>query len=155
MHTEIERKFLVNTDLWVPKGEGEYYRQGYITASAKRVVRVRVEGQKARLCIKSLVSNITRQEFEYEIPLGDAELLLEQFCKKPLVEKHRHKETHHGKLWEIDVFHAENDGLVVAEIELESESEEIELPSFVMREVSTDQRYYNYSLHKRSFSQWR
>jgi adenylate cyclase len=155
MHTEIERKFLVNTDLWEPQDGGEYYKQGYISANAKRVVRVRVAGQRAYLCIKSLVSNITRHEFEYEIPVDDAELLLEQFCKKPLVEKYRHKETHYGKLWEIDVFHAENDGLVVAEIELESESEEIDLPPFVTREVSTDQRYFNFNLHKHPFKLWR
>ncbi|MCL1894537.1 MAG: hypothetical protein FWG02_09980 [Holophagaceae bacterium] len=155
MHSEIERKFLVNTNLWQPKDKGELYVQGYITANAKRVVRVRIGGKLAFLCIKSLVSNITRTEFEYEIPVLDAEALLESFCKKPLVKKHRHKELHFGKLWEIDVFHAENDGLVVAEIELESEEEEIILPEFVVRDVSTDQRYFNFNLHKYPFQEWR
>jgi len=151
VHMEIERKFLVNTDLWKPIDEGVYYKQGYISADDERVVRVRIAGQSAFLGVKSLIANFTRYEFEYEIPVKDAELLLELFCKKPHIEKHRHRETHHGKLWEIDVFHSENDGLVVAEIELESEDEIIKLPEFVTDEVSTDQRYFNFNLHKRPF----
>jgi adenylate cyclase len=123
MGIEIERKFLVNTELWKPESEGSYYVQGYISANAERVVRVRIAGQKAFLCIKSLIENLTRHEFEYAIPMDDARAMLDLLCKKPLIEKHRHKETHHGKLWEIDVFHSENDGLVVAEVELESENE--------------------------------
>ncbi|MDR0498123.1 MAG: CYTH domain-containing protein [Holophagales bacterium] len=154
MNLEIERKFLVNTDLWKPIDEGTYYKQGYISASVESVIRVRIAGQKAFLGIKSLIANFTRCEFEYEIPDKDAELLLELFCKKPHIEKHRHRETHNGKLWEIDVFHAENDGLIVAEIELESEREDIVLPEFVTDEVSTDQRYFNFSLHKNPFKQW-
>jgi len=154
MNLEIERKFLVNTDLWKPIDEGTYYKQGYINANADCVVRVRIAGERAFLCIKGLVSNFTRYEFEYEIPCKDAELLLDLFCKKPIVEKHRHRENHNGKLWEIDVFHADNDGLVVAEIELESELEEILLPGFVTDEVSTDQRYFNFNLHKNPFKEW-
>ncbi|MDR2697453.1 MAG: CYTH domain-containing protein [Holophagales bacterium] len=155
MNLEIERKFLVNADLWKPRDEGTYYKQGYINADAESVVRVRVAGQSAFLCVKSLAANFTRYEFEYEIPVKDAELLLELFCKKPFVEKHRHTENHNGKLWEIDVFHAESDGLIVAEIELESEIEDIVLPEFVTDEVSTDQRYFNFNLHKNPFKQWR
>ena len=154
MHTEIERKFLVNTDLWKPADEGVYYKQGYISANGERVVRVRIAGQRAFLGIKSLIANFTRYEFEYQIPVEDAELLMELFCKKPLIEKHRHRETHCGKLWEIDVFHLENDGLVVAEVELESEDESIELPEFVTDEVSTDERYFNFNLHKNPFNSW-
>lgn len=155
MHTEIERKFLVDTAIWRPSGKGTLYVQGYIVASAGSAVRVRIAGPKAFLGLKSLVSNITRREFEYEIPVGDAESLLELFWKKPLIEKRRHKETHNGGLWEIDVFRGENDGLVVAEIELASEDEEIMLPDFVAREVSTDQRYFNFNLQKHPFKEWR
>jgi CYTH domain-containing protein len=151
MHTEIERKFLVNLDIWKPSGAGTYYKQGYISSDDNCVVRVRIAGDKAFFCIKALVANFTRHEFEYEIPVEDAERLLELFCKKPLIEKHRHKENHHGKLWEIDVFHAENEGLVVAEIELEREDEEVELPVFVTKEVSTDARYFNFNLQKSPF----
>ena len=154
-HTEIERKFLVNTDIWEPQGTGIHYIQGYISANVKRVVRVRIAGDKAFLGVKSLVANFTRLEFEYGIPVADAHSLLGLFCKKPLVEKHRHRETHHGKLWEIDVFHGENDGLVVAEIELGSEDEEFVLPGFAIREVSMDQRYFNYNLHRKPFCGWR
>ena len=153
-HMEIERKFLVNTNLWKPADEGVYYRQGYISENGERVVRVRVAGQRAFLGIKSLIANFTRYEFEYEIPVEDAELLMELFCKKPLIEKHRHRETHYGKLWEIDVFRLENDGLIVAEVELESEDEIIKLPEFVADEVSTDQRYFNFNLHKNPFNSW-
>jgi adenylate cyclase len=158
MPIEIERKFLVNENVWEPMGPGKAYRQGYISSNKKRIVRVRIAGEKAFLCIKSVdgdSSGIVRREFEYEIPIQDAEELLELYCKKPFVEKTRHKEEHNGKLWEIDVFHGENDGLVVAEVELSSEDEEIDLPSFVGREVSTDQRYFNASLQKNPFAKWR
>jgi len=158
MPIEIERKFLVNTSVWKPLGLGEAYRQGYICSSNKRIVRVRIAGERAFLCVKSVdddSSGVVRREFEYQIPVNDAEELLELYCKKPFVEKTRHKETHNGKLWEIDVFHGENDGLVVAEVELASEGEDIDLPSFVGREVSTDQRYFNASLQKNPFIKWR
>jgi adenylate cyclase len=158
MPIEIERKFLVNTDVWQPMGQGEPYVQGYISSNGERVVRVRVAGAKAFLCIKSIVggaSSIARHEFEYEIPAQDARQLLELYCKKPLIEKTRHKEMHNGKLWEIDVFHGENDGLVVAEVELGSEDEDVALPGFTSREVSTDQRYFNASLQKNPFANWR
>jgi adenylate cyclase len=161
MPIEIERKFLVNTDVWEPMGTGEPYKQGYISSNRKRIVRVRVAGEKAFLCIKSIMaidgdaSGTVRREFEYEIPMQDAEELLRLYCKKPFIEKTRHKEMHNGKLWEIDVFHGENDGLVVAEVELLSEGEGIALPGFVEREVSTDHRYFNASLQKNPFSNWR
>jgi adenylate cyclase len=111
---EIERKFLVDKSLWKPAGEGIHYRQGYICADERRVVRVRIAGNRALLGIKGLKGSFTRYEFEYEIPTEDAEHMLELFCEKPLIEKTRHKENHHGRLWEIDAFHGENEGLVVA-----------------------------------------
>jgi adenylate cyclase len=155
MGIEIERKFLVNTNMWKPASEGTLYVQGYICASAECVVRVRIAGQKAILGIKGLISNNTRREFEYEIPMGDAREMLDNQCGKPLVEKLRHRETHCGKLWEIDVFLAENEGLVVAEVELESESENIALPEFVAEEVSADPRYFNFALHKNPYRNWK
>jgi adenylate cyclase len=154
MPLEIERKFLVDKGLWKPAGEGALYRQGYICADAERIVRVRVAGRRALLGVKGLKGNFTRYEFEYGIPLEDAEAMLDLFCEKPLIEKRRHRESHHGKLWEIDVFHAENDGLVVAEVELAAEDEEIRLPDFVTDEVSADQRYFNFNLHKAPFRRW-
>jgi len=164
MPVEIERKFLVNTDLWQPAGPGEPYVQGYISSNRRRIVRVRVAGQRAFLCVKSVegvdgsdgaAQGVVRREYEYEIPVGDAEEMLQLYCKKPLIEKTRHKEMHGGKLWEIDVFHGENDGLVVAEGELLAEDEAMALPEFVEREVSTDHRYFNASLQKNPFVKWR
>jgi adenylate cyclase len=154
MPLEIERKFLVDRNLWKPSGEGVLYRQGYICADADRVVRVRVAGPRAFLGVKGIKTGITRYEFEYEIPPEDAEHLLELFCERPLIEKHRHRENHGGRLWEIDVFRAENEGLVVAEIELGSEDEEVATPDFVLDEVSTDKRYYNFSLHRMPYGRW-
>ena len=155
MATEIERKFLVSTELWKPADDGVHYVQGYISANFERVVRVRIAGQDAFLTIKSLASNLTMHNFEYAIPLEDARQILEMHCRKPHIEKLRHREMHFGKMWEIDVFLKENDGLVVAEVELESEGEEIVLPDFVTREVSADHRYYNASLYKKPFMGWR
>ena len=155
MHTEIERKFIVDTSMWEPKGQGEQYKQGYISVHPERAVRVRIAGQSAFLCIKGKASNFSRREFEYGIPVSDAEQMLKLFCKRPPIEKRRHKEIHHGKLWEIDVFQAENDGLVLAEVELESEGEEIILPDFASREVSSDERYLNSNLYRMPFIRWR
>ena len=151
---EIERKFLVDTSLWEPVGEGTLYVQGYVCADTEKAVRVRVAGERAFLCIKGLVANFTRREFEYEIPLGDAARLLELFCEAPPIEKRRHRESHHGKVWEIDVFLGDNDGLVVAEVELGSENEAVTLPEFAGAEVSTDPRYYSFNLQRNPFGRW-
>ena len=154
MAKEIERKFLVKDGAWVPQGEGIHFKQGYLNSQKERVVRVRIEGTKAKLTIKGLTTGVTRSEFEYAIPVEDAALLLDNLCEQPLIDKHRHKEEHHGKLWEIDVFHGGNEGLVVAEIELASEQEAITLPAWVGAEVSSDPRYFNSNLLKHPFSQW-
>jgi len=154
MGKEIERKYLVDLAAWKPQGEGIHFKQGYLNSQKERVVRVRIEGTKAKLTIKGLTTGVTRSEFEYAIPVEDAALLLDNLCEQPLIDKHRHKEEHHGKLWEIDVFHGGNEGLVVAEIELASEQEAITLPAWVGAEVSSDPRYFNSNLLKHPFSQW-
>jgi adenylate cyclase len=97
---------------------------------------------------------VTRSEFEYTIPVEDASILLDNLCEKPLIDKHRHKEVHGGKTWEIDVFHADNEGLVVAEIELGSEAEVFERPAWAAEEVSSDPRYFNSNLLKNPFKSW-
>ncbi len=154
MAKEIERKFLVNLKDWIPQGEGTHFKQGYLNSQKERVVRVRIEGSKAKLTIKGVVTGITRSEFEYAIPVEDAAILLDQLCEKPLIDKHRHKELHGGHTWEIDVFHAENEGLVIAEVELESEDVQPELPPWAGAEVSSDPRYFNSNLLKNPFSTW-
>lgn len=154
MGKEIERKFLVREDAWKPQGEGIHFKQGYLNSQKERVVRVRIEGTKAKLTIKGVTTGVTRSEFEYVIPVDDAAILLDQLCEKPLIDKHRHVESHGGKNWEIDVFHGDNEGLVVAEIELASEGEKLELPSWAGPEVSSDPRYFNSNLLKNPYSTW-
>lgn len=153
MGQEIERKFLVTGDGWREGAEGALYRQGYLAKDAERTVRVRIAGDQAYLTIKGRTTGTSRAEYEYEIPLKDAEELL-RMCDGPLVEKTRHKVKHAGHTWEVDVFHGDNDGLIMAEVELESEDDEVEMPEWAGKEVSDDARYYNSSLSKKPYKTW-
>lgn len=154
MAQEIERKFLVDVARWRPAGAGVAFRQGYLSSHPERTVRVRREGDGAKLTIKGLTSGVSRLELEYAIPAADAEQLL-ALCERPLIEKVRHTEQHEGKTWEIDVFGGENEGLVVAELELGSEDEPFTRPPWAIREVSDDPRYYNASLVRAPYRTWR
>jgi len=154
MAKEIERKFLVKLTAWTPQSGGKYYKQGYLNSQKERVVRVRIAGDKGQLTIKGITTGVTRAEFEYAISIEDAGLMLDNLCEKPLIEKHRHKEVHGGKTWEIDVFHGDNEGLVVAEIELGSEDEAFERPTWLGEEVSSDPRYFNSNLLKNPYKSW-
>ena len=155
MAAEIERKYLVRTGLWKPVDAGVLYRQGYLSSVKERVVRVRIAGEKGFLTIKGLTTGIIRSEFEYPIPLEDAAAMLDGLCEKPLIEKHRHREMHGGKLWETDVFHGANEGLVVAECELENADDRIALPAWTAEEVSGDPRYFNSNLIAHPFNTWK
>ncbi len=154
MGKEIERKFLVRPGAWTPRDGGIRFKQGYLNTQKERVVRVRIEGAKAKLTIKGVTTGVTRSEFEYEIPVDDAAILLDNLCEKPLIDKHRHTEVHGGKTWEIDFFHGENEGLVVAEIELASETEAFPRPAWAGEDVSADPRYFNSNLLKSPFRTW-
>lgn len=154
MAQEIERKFLLASDQWRPGAEGQLYRQGYLSTDKARTVRVRIIGQRGLLTIKGLTRGISRLEFEYEIPLADATRLLDELCHRPLIEKTRYEIAHAGLTWEIDEFHGDNAGLVVAEVELATEDQDIELPDWVGAEVSGDPRYYNSNLAQHPFSKW-
>lgn len=154
MATEIERKFLVKQGAWAPKGPGTHFQQGYLNSQKERVVRVRIEGSVAKLTIKGLTKGVTRSEFEYGIPLEDAGVILNQLCERPLIDKHRHVEHHLGRAWEIDVFHGENEGLVIAEVELPSADAKVELPDWVGAEVSNDPRYFNSNLLQNPYTTW-
>lgn len=153
MKLEIERKFLVQDD-WPRPDSGMHCIQGYISADEQRVVRVRIMDNKARLTIKALKTKLTRIEYEYEIPVDDAKILLENLCIKPLIEKIRFTICSFGQKWEIDKFLGENSGLVVAEIELEQEDQPIELPEWLGEEVSHDSKYYNANLAVNPFMKW-
>jgi adenylate cyclase len=155
MATEIERKFLVDPNVWKPEDDGISYRQGYLSSVKQRVVRVRIAGSEAFLTVKGISENVSRLEFEYPIPRNDAEIMLDCLCERPLIEKTRHRRRIGEKVWEIDVFHGENDGLIVAEIELCHESETFEYPAWLGKEVSDDPRYFNSNLSRNPFKNWR
>jgi adenylate cyclase len=160
MATEIERKFLLANDDWRAQADaGTQMRQGYLSSGPanseqKASVRVRIVGEHANLNIKSATLGVTRQEYEYPIPLSDANELLNSLADGPLIEKTRYHVGHGKHTWEIDVFAGDNQGLVVAEIELGSEDEQFERPTWVGEEVSDDPRYYNVCLVKHPFKDW-
>ena len=161
MALEIERKFLVNGDAWraqatrvVPMAQGYLNDQASMDSGAQRAsVRVRLEGDDARLNFKSREIGHTRQEFDYPIPVADARALLAR-CVGGLIDKHRHLVEHAGHLWEIDEFSGDNAGLIVAEIELDSDDEWFERPAWLGMEVTDSARYYNLALASRPYSQW-
>lgn len=154
MPTEIERKFLVTGNAWRAQGEGILLRQGYLNSARERTVRVRTAGEQAFLTIKGATVGITRAEYEYAIPLADANALLDTLAEKPLIEKVRTIIPVGNVVWEVDEFLGENKGLIVAEIELEREDAPFPRPEWLGEEVTGDPRYYNASLVKHPFSQW-
>lgn len=154
MGKEIERKFLLTSDDYRQYSVPVYYRQAYLSVEPERTVRVRVVGDEAFLTIKGKSDNATRTEFEYKIPLDDAIHLLDHLCKNPIIEKHRYKVPIDGLVWEIDEFYGENEGLIVAELELQSEDQPFQKPEWVGKEVTGDPRYFNANLIKHPFKNW-
>lgn len=155
MALEIERKFLVCTARLGSLENGEHIRQGFIATADLTAVRVRTAGERAWLTIKGENKGAVRLEFEYAIPINHAQKILDQLCSGPAISKTRYRRQFRGYEWEIDVFHGENSGLVVAEVELRSERDEPELPDWVLEEVTSDPRYYNVNLVACPYSQWR
>jgi len=153
MGTEIERKFLVKEGPW-REAAAETYRQGYLSTVKEKTVRVRTINDKGYLTVKGITVGASRLEFEYEIPVADAGELLDNLCEKPLIEKQRYKLDHGGLTWEIDVFFGDNEGLIVAEVELQSEDQVFERPDWVADEVTSDPRYYNANLISNPYSNW-
>ncbi len=154
MAKEIERKFLVSGEAWRELATGTYYRQGYLSTAKERSVRVRTIDDRAFLTVKGVARGLTRREYEYEIPRADAVELLDDLCLQPIVEKHRFKIEHGGLTWEVDEFHGVNQGLVVAEVELESEEQEVAKPDWVSEDVSDDRRYYTANLIANPYTTW-
>ncbi|MCX7102109.1 MAG: CYTH domain-containing protein [Methylobacter sp.] len=156
MAIEIEHKFLIANEDWRKNvSHSVKYRQGYLSSQATSSIRVRTSNDQAWLNIKSATIGTHRHEYEYEIPLIDANEILNTLCKKPLIEKTRHFITDNTHLWEIDVFEGENQGLIVAEIELEITGEDFSKPSWLGKEVTDDLRYYNNNLALHPYSKWR
>ena len=155
MGVEIERKFLVADDSWRTEVvRSTELRQGYLALTERCSVRVRIAGDKANLNFKGLTVGIRRSEFEYPVPLEDAEAMLEEYCGADVIEKQRHLVDHAGHRWEVDEFAGENAGLVVAELELDSEDEAFEPPAWLGEEVTGDVRYYNVALVQNPYGSW-
>lgn len=156
MGIEIERKFLLISDEWREHvADREAIRQGYLSRDAQSAVRIRITGDQAHINIKSTRDGIYRLEYEYDIPLEDAEELLELVAHRPLIEKTRYIVHWADHRWEIDEFYGDNEGLVVAEVELGDANEVFERPPWIGREVSTDARYYNSNLSKVPYESWK
>lgn len=161
MAIEIERKFLVKNDSWREGAQGQKYMQGYMSRGKVATVRVRITEQGAFLTIKGKPTvqeetiSAAKLEFEYPIPVADAKEMLNLLCEGPIIEKTRYCIEQNGLTWEVDQFYGENSGLIMAEVELESEDQEITLPSWIGREVTSDTRYYNASLAEKPYSQWK
>lgn len=155
MAIEIEHKYLVNAALWreVLPEKSERIQQGYLLTDPNKTIRVRIKGTKGFITIKGKSKGASRTEFEYEIPLSDAEQLLQQFATQ-VIDKTRHYITVENKLWEVDVFGGKNEGLLVAEIELQAEDEQYAVPTWVTENVTADQRYANSNLSIKPFTEW-
>ncbi len=155
MAIEIERKFLLANDNWRSLvSKSTRYRQGYLNSDEHSSVRIRVSDNSAKINIKSATIGAQRHEYEYDIPAQDAHELLDTLCHKPLVEKTRHLVVIKQHTWEIDEFAAENQGLIVAEIELSKADEQFEKPGWIGEEVTEDVRYYNNQLAKHPYTHW-
>ena len=155
MGLEIERKFLIKNDSWKNEIKKTVsIRQGYLNSEVERTVRIRIQGEQGVLTIKGKNQNVTRKEFEYQIPLDDAINLL-SMCEKPIIEKTRFLIPSNRSTWEIDVFDGENKGLVIAEIELTSEEESFDIPNWLGEEVSSESKYYNSSLITNPYGNWK
>ena len=147
MGVEIERKFLVANDGWKAGTRSvQRLRQGYLSRGGRASVRVRVvDGREAWITVKSANTGSARMEFEYRVPVEDTEHLL-GLCRGQVIDKSRHEVPHAGRIWQVDVFHGINGGLVIAEVELERSDAAIDFPAWVGAEVTGDRRYYNSSL---------
>lgn len=155
MASEIERKFLVRDESWREQvSRSARMRQGYLVTDAIRSVRVRIADDKAHLNIKSATLGVSRSEYEYPIPLEDAEEMLDTLCGKLVLEKTRHFVHHGDHVWEIDVFEGDNAGLVMAEVELKDPQEAFARLPWLGDEVSHDKRYYNAYLISHPYKSW-
>lgn len=159
MGVEIERKFsVVGNECvgneWRADATGASYRQGYLSTVKERTVRVRTIDGRGLLTVKGVTIGATRSEFEYEIPVEDAQQMLEELCERPLIEKTRFTVAYGGLTWEIDEFHGVNEGLLIAEVELTDAAQAVELPPWVGEEVTDDPRYYNANLIAHPYRDW-
>lgn len=154
MAKEIERKFLVNESLLPQLKNGFHISQGYVNTADNVVVRARIKNGLAFLTLKGESNGMTCSEFEYEIPLKDAEEIISELCSGCTIEKTRYEIVHENHLWEVDFFHGSNQGLIIAEVELVSEDEQLAIPNWVTEEVTGQAKYFNVSLIESAYSTW-
>ena len=155
MSIEVERKFLVASNAWrMAASSAMTIRQGYLAADGERTVRIRTQDKAAFITVKGIPDGIARAEYEYKIPLADANAMLNTLCLRPLIEKRRHIVLHAGVTWEVDEFFGDNAPLVVAELEREDAADITDLPGWVGQEVTGDSRYGNANLARRPYSTW-
>ena len=156
MAIEIEHKFLLANDDWRKHiTRSVRYRQGYLSSQATSSIRIRISDDHAWLNIKSATIGTHRHEYEYEIPMADANEIINNLCRKPIIEKTRHFVTDNAHVWEIDEFDGDNHGLIVAEIELTETGQSFSKPHWLGQEVTDDLRYYNNNLAIHPYSEWR
>ena len=154
MGIEIERKYLVANNQWRQNVTGSLYCQGYIVRDPRTTVRVRIAHDKGYLTLKGRVNNLSRPEYEYEIPVSEAEEMLQLWCGDQVIKKYRYHIPRGTVTWEVDEFLDLNAGLVIAEVELASPDQPLDLPQWIGSEVSGDVRYYNSYLVKHPYSTW-
>ena len=154
MGKEIERKFLLANDSWRGQVHGKRYRQGYLSTLKERTVRIRTAGDHGYITVKGISVGASRLEYEYEIPLADANEMLDKLCERPLVEKTRYRIPQGDIAWEIDEFEGENRGLITAEVELKDEDQKVSFPGWLGKEVTGDPRYFNANLVAKPFTSW-
>lgn len=156
MSIEIEHKFLVTNDDWRRQATHTvHYQQGYLHSDARSSIRIRISATEAWLNLKSATIGNHRHEYEYPIPLEDAQEILQKLCKKPIIDKTRHFIRFEHHTWEVDEFHGDNQGLVVAEVELSSLNETFAKPAWLGMEVTNDLRYYNNNLSLSPYKTWK
>ena len=154
MAVEIERKFLIDINALPDLGQGVYISQGYIETTDKSAVRARVKGDRGFITIKGESTGMSRLEFEYEIPPAEAREIISLLCAGKSIEKTRYEYRILNHIWEIDFFHGENEGLIVAEVELSDEAEELTIPQWVTEEVTGQAKYYNVNLVNNPYLKW-
>ena len=154
MPLEIERKFLVNSDVFRKNSTSLEIKQVYLSITEKIAVRVRIDGINASLAIKSKISDRVNKEYEYSIPVDEAQSLMHLDDHLPVIRKTRYMLVFEGRTWEVDEFHDDNEGLIVAEIELDTENDLVDLPPWIGVEVTDDYRYLNSNLSINPFCKW-
>ena len=154
MPLEIERKFLVTSDTYRENSNSSEIKQVYLSVIEKMAIRVRIDGLQASLAIKSKISERVNKEYEYSIPIDEARSLMHLDDNLLVIRKTRYIVEYEGRAWEVDEFHDKNDGLIVAEIELDSENEIFKMPPWIGEEVTADYRYLNSNLAMNPFSKW-